>query len=79
MGHAHMTRQDFFKTAGTAALGVAAAGIVAKSPAADAQANDLLAVAKSRGLSPDEARVNARRGNHHLDRDRLSPGGQRYL
>ncbi|HYM69926.1 MAG TPA: Sec-dependent nitrous-oxide reductase [bacterium] len=57
MLHTRMTKRYLFKAAGTAALGVAGAGMVARRPVADAQTSDLLTVAKSRGLSPDEARA----------------------
>lgn len=59
MGHQRLTRKRLFKTAGTAALGAAAAGagVFVSPPEAGAQGGDLLSVAKSRGLSPDEARA----------------------
>lgn len=53
-----MTRTRFFAAAGAAGLAIIVAlALVAGRPAAQGQGADLLSVARSRGLSPDEARA----------------------
>ncbi len=53
-----MTRTRFLTVAGAAGLAfVVAVALLAGRPAAQGQGADLLSVARSRGLSPDEARA----------------------